>query len=135
MIANGLLFLTDAADVIKLHDIAIETFGGVVGLRDYGLLESALNFPLMAIYYGDERDRTMHAIAASYFFHVIKNHPFVDGNKRAGLFAALHFLNINNYDIDVSYDELYELAIDTAASRIDKDAIASFFKKHITSRI
>lgn len=125
------IFLTDASDVIKLHDIAIETFGGVPGLRDLGLLESALNHSLSMIYYGNDEDRKIHNLTASYFFHIIKNHPFVDGNKRAGLFAALHFLNINNFDIDVEYDVLYELALDTAASRINKEEIAHFFKENI----
>lgn len=123
--------LTDASEVIRLHDIAVNEFGGLPGLRDIGLLESALSHPLMQVYYGNDEDRKIHALAASYFFHIIKNHPFLDGNKRAGLFAALYFLNINNFDIDVEYDVLYQLAIDTASSKINKSEIAHFFMQNI----
>ena len=127
------VFLTDASDIIRLHDIALELDGGAPGLRDIGLLESALAHPLMMIYYGNDEDQKLHNLAASYFFHVIKNHPFVDGNKRAGLFAALHFLNINNFDLDVEYDDLYQLGLDTASSKINKEEIASFFLQRIKS--
>lgn len=75
-------------------------------------------------------------MAATYFFHIIKNHPFIDGNKRTGLLTAIKFLTINGYKIDMSdesiYDNLYQIAIDTAASQKNKDDIANFFKKNIS---
>lgn len=124
--------LVSASDVVRLHDMAIKRFGGASGIMDVGKLESAVNHPLMIIEFGEEWEREIPYLAAVYFFHIIKNHPFLDGNKRAGLLAAVEFLSRNGFELEADFDELYQLALDTAVSRVNKKEIADFFKKAIT---
>ncbi len=123
------------ADVYQMHDLVIQELGGRAGIHDEGLLESAVNQPLMMLSYGSPEEQEITHLAATYFFHIIKNHPFIDGNKRTGLLTALKFCAINGYEIDISdeaiYDNLYQIAIDTAASQKSKDEVADFFKKVI----
>lgn len=97
------------SDVIELHDDALEIFGGAPGLRDVGLLESAINHPLMVLEYGEEEHKEIHHLAAAYFFHIIKNHPFVDGNKRTGVLTAITFLRINGLATKTKFVILYKM--------------------------
>ena len=110
-------------DVVAIHAHQIERFGGSPGLRDQGLLESALAQPAMTF-----EDAYLHedilAMAAAYLFHLVSNHPFVDGNKRVGLAAALVFLDINGVPITQGTDALYELTMATARGELEKPAIA-----------
>jgi len=120
------IFLT-IDEVLALHKRVIEQFGGCHGIRDKGLLESALAQPEIAsIYQKDD----IHLMAAGYIFHLIKNHPFIDGNKRTGSIAALWFLQNNGYHITLSDAQLYRLAISTATSKLSKPNIATFLKRH-----
>ena len=121
-------------DACEMHDIIVKELGGRSGILYQGLLESAINQPLMILEYGSIEEQEITYLAAVYFFHIIKNHPFVDGNKRTGLLTALKFLAKNGYDIEnfadeTMYDDLYQLAIDTAMSKKSKEDIAEFFKK------
>lgn len=118
-------------DVIEIHDKAIATLGGLAGVRDVNLLISAVNQPLMMIDYGNAEDRQMHSLAGAYFFHIIKNHPFADGNKRTGLLTALEFFSRNGFELEIEFDILYQLAIATAASQINKKEIARFLQQEI----
>ena len=70
------------------------------------------------------------SMAAAYLFHLVQNHPFIDGNKRVGLESALLFLEINGYSLNVMDDELIELVLDTAQGRANKAVIAEFFRQH-----
>lgn len=119
-------------DVLEMHDMVIRELGGCPGTKDEGLLESAVNQPLMILSYGRTEEQEITYLAATYFFHIIKNHPFVDGNKRTGLLTALKFLAKNGYEIEAPnetiYDDLYQLTIDTAASKKNKEEIAACFK-------
>jgi death-on-curing protein len=121
------------ADVVRTHEMVINRFGGRSGIRDIGLLESAIHHPWMMLEFGSEEDHEISQLAAAYFFHIIKNHAFVDGNKRTGLLTAVNFIFANGFELDQRieglYDDLYRLALDTAMSRVNKDEIASFFKK------
>lgn len=123
------------SDVYEMHDIVIKELGGRAGVHDEGLLESAIDQPFMVLAYGNTAEKEIAFLAATYFFHIIKNHPFIDGNKRTGLLTALKFLAINGYEIDVSdetiYDDLYQIAIETAASLRNKEDVASFFNELI----
>ncbi|MGE4266631.1 MAG: type II toxin-antitoxin system death-on-curing family toxin [Deferribacterales bacterium] len=114
--------------VIKLHDLQIMKFGGDSALRDMNLLDSACAMP--AAVFGDEY---LHAdvfeMAAAYIYHIIKNHPFVDGNKRTGLISSMVFLDINGYVINSDDDELYRVALSVAEGSIEKPDVANFFKK------
>jgi len=127
---NCVIFMS-VSDVIKLHDMAIERFGGASGLRDSGLLESAIHQPLMMIDFGEAADREVYQLGAAYFYHIIKNHPFIDGNKRAGLLAAIEFFHRNGFGIIIESDILYQIALDTAASRLTKQGLAMLFRQGI----
>lgn len=125
------LFLT-SRQVLALHRQQIELFGGDAGMRDPGLLESALAQPPMNWVYDLEAD--FLDLAAAYAFHLTKNHPFNDGNKRVALHAAMTFLLINGVEINVSQEALYEAVISLTTSRWDKSEFAAFFRQHSTSR-
>jgi death-on-curing protein len=126
------LFL-DVDDVIELHATQIEVYGGAAGLRDRGLLESAVAQPQTS--FGSEyAHEGVFAMAAAYLFHIVSNHPFVDGNKRAGLLAALVFLDVNGISIDHPSEALYELTMGVAAGRIQKTTIASELERIAKSR-
>ena len=128
----SVIFMSNT-DVVRIHDMAIAQLGGRQGIHNFGLLESAVNHPWMILEFGSNEAREMHNLAAAYFFHIIKNHPFVDGNKRTGLLTALEFMYRNDFEIDGKfenlYEDLYQLALNTAMSRVNKEEIASFFKK------
>lgn len=88
----------DVEEVIALHGRQLEEFGGSSGIRDRGLLESAVAMPA-ATFGGAFVHEDLFAMAAAYAFHIAENQPFVDGNKRAGLYAALAFLRMNGYRV------------------------------------
>lgn len=97
--------LFDVDDVLRFYEMAIKLFGGSYGLRDKGLLESAIAQPKLMSQYNDY---DIFDLAASYFFHIIKNHPFVDGNKRTTLITTISFLEINGFEKDYEFDSLYQ---------------------------
>lgn len=109
----------DVEDVLELHASQRTQFGGADGLRDRGLLESAVAQPQIT-FDGAFAHDGLFAMAASYLFHIVNNHPFVDGNKRTGLLAALVFLDLNGIGIDRPNDALYTLTLGVAEGRIDK---------------
>ena len=108
--------------VIELHKRVIDRFGGIQGIRDENLLDSAVTYPQMLYALGNERN--IYLIAAAYFYHLIQNHPFIDGNKRIGTLAMLTFLAINDRDIPIPNARLYELAMLTATSKITELELA-----------
>jgi death on curing protein len=116
------LFL-DVDDVLEIHAMQLEVHGGGTGLRDRGLLESAIAQPQMS-FGGELAHQGLFAMAAAYLFHIVKNHPFVDGNKRTGLLAAIVFLDVNGVGIEHPSEALYELTMGVAEGRIDKSAVA-----------
>jgi death-on-curing protein len=82
------------AVLLAIHEELLARFGGLSGIRDEGLLQSALNRPLQRFHY---EAPTLFELAASYAFGIVKNHPFLDGNKRTGFMAAYTFLGINGF--------------------------------------
>ena len=82
------------ADVLRIHADQIQRYGGRNGVRDFGLLESALAMP-RASFGGEWLHRDTYEMAAAYGFHLCRNHPFIEGNKRTGLASALVFLELN----------------------------------------
>lgn len=120
------MFLT-LDEVLTLHEIQLSRFGGLSGLRDAGLLESALAMPQAGFgeHYAHE---DVFSMAAAYLFHLVKNHPFADGNKRVGFHAAYVFLQMNGHILTMSQDSAYDLVIATAEGRIDKGGIAQAFR-------
>ncbi|MBI5543768.1 MAG: type II toxin-antitoxin system death-on-curing family toxin [Deltaproteobacteria bacterium] len=110
-------------EVLELHERQIEAFGGTLGIRSQGLLESALGMP-RATFGGQFVHESIFAMAAAYAFHVAENQPFLDGNKRTGLGAALVFLRINGYRVVDPEEALYEAMIAIAERRMDKAGLA-----------
>jgi death-on-curing protein len=117
-------------EVLESHAEQIGMYGGSLGIRDVGLLESALAQP-GAMFGGQFLHTDIFEMAAAYLFHIVKNHPFIDGNKRAGLETALLFLETNGYSIEALDDDLIDLVIQTATSQIDQQQIAEFFRTHV----
>lgn len=116
-------------DVLESHAEQIMAYGGSDGIRDVGLPESALAQP-EAMFGGQYLHADLCEMGAAYLFHLVKNHPFLDGNKRVGLEAALLFLEINGQSIETTDDALVDLVLQTAQGQIDKQHIAEFFRAH-----
>ena len=127
MSSDDPLFL-DVDDVIELHATQLEVYGGAAGLRDRGLLESAVAQP-QGSFDGQLLHSDIFEMAAAYLFHIVQNHPFVDGNKRTGLIAALVFLDLNDVEIDAPKGSLHDLTLRVACSQANKSDIADFFRR------
>jgi death on curing protein len=113
----------DLDDVLDIHEAQLERFGGASGVRDARLLESAVAQP-QASFGGEYVHEDIFAMAAAYAFHIAQNQPFLDGNKRTGLMAALVFLDLNGASIDRPNDRLYQAMMDIATRRLDKAGLS-----------
>ena len=120
-------FLT-LEEVLEIHSTQLARFGGAAGVRDVGLLESALSQP-QASFGGQYVHEDLFEMASAYLFHVVSNHPFVDGNKRAGLLSALVFLDINGIEINDQGDTLYDLTIKVASGNSNKREISEVLRR------
>jgi death-on-curing protein len=128
MIVEDPVFLT-LGEVIEIHRDQIERYGGDPGIRDLGLLQSAIAMP--AAGFGDRYLHTdLYEMAAAYLFHIIQNHPFIDGNKRTGAVASLVFLSLNEVDLEADEDEFERIVLGVAQGKIDKASVAEFFRKN-----
>jgi len=120
-------------EVLSLHADQVARYGGSALVRDVGLLESALAMP--AASFGAELVHTsLEEQAAAYLFYLVKNHPFVDGNKRTGLVAMLVFLGLNGRRLEATADELTNLVLAVAAGRLSKADVAVFVGEHCHPR-
>jgi len=117
-------------DLLESHTEQIAAYGGSEGLRDLGLLESALAQP-QATLEGEYLHHDLFEMASAYLFHLVRNHPFIDGNKRVGLEAALVFLEINGITVNATDDDFVELVLQTARGESTKQQIAEFFRSHL----
>jgi death-on-curing protein len=126
MMSSEPRFLT-RAEIDEIHQDQISRYGGTLGLRDAGLLESALAQP-SSRFGGSFLHADLFEMAAAYLFHLTGNHPFVDGNKRVGIVAAIVFLNLNGVSIACENDPLEQLVLRVAEARITKPEIAAFFR-------
>jgi len=111
-------------DVLDIHALQLARYGGPDGLRDRGLLESALAQP-QATFGGGFVHDGLFPMAAAYLFHIVSNHPFIDGNKRTGLLSALVFLDINGVAIERESGVLYDLTMSVAQGTADKRKVAA----------
>jgi death-on-curing protein len=116
-------------DGLSIHTRVIKEFGGMPGVADQGMLESAVAMPGAGIA-GTFLHESLPAMASAYHFHICKNHPFFDGNKRVAVVAAELFLNINGMRLNVSNEELKELCLGVAAGGISKSETVAFFEKY-----
>jgi death-on-curing protein len=131
-------FLT-LEEVILIHADQISHYGGAAGLRDHGLLDSALAQP-KAVFADELLHPTLPSQAAAYLYHIVKNHPFIDGNKRVGTAAALVFLNLNGYELDPTLDEfitgseqtrLEIVVLEVASGKMGKEELAVFIQNNL----
>ena len=122
-------FLT-LEDVLALHDELIQRYGGTPGLRDAGLLAAALAMP-QAGFGGRYFHEFPHEMGAAYLFHLVRNHAFIDGNKRVALACAILFFKINRVSYSITEEEAVELSFDAASGRTDKGAVTTFFRQHV----
>jgi len=114
-------------DVLEIHRDQIEHYGGSLGIRDMGLLQSAVAMP--AAGFGDQYlHEDIFEMAAAYLFHITQNHPFVDGNKRTGAAAAVVFLAMNGTELDADENEFEGLVRSVATGKSDKAAVAAFLR-------
>jgi len=114
------------ADVIELHDYVLARTGGSSGLRDDGLLESALSRPLNRWSYEGVED--IRDLAATYGIGLAKNHPFIDGNKRAAFLGVGVFLELNGWMLTATDDAAVTTFYAVAASQLDEDALAAWVR-------
>lgn len=120
-------------EVVELHQRLLTVTGGASGIRDLGLLESALAQP-KATFDGVDLHPTLLDKAAALGFALVANHAFVDGNKRVGHAAMEVFLVLNGCEFDASVDAQERLMLDVAAGRIDRHKLAQWLKTHIKTK-
>ena len=115
--------------VLAIHAILIENFGGSDGVRDIGLVESALARP-QASFGGYDAYPTLFEKAAVLMQGLIKNHGFVDGNKRTGTAVMSIFIKLNDHKLHVNDQQLEDLAVEVAEDELDLEALTTWLKKH-----
>ena len=119
----------DVDQVIKLHSSLITKTGGMDGLRDKNLLDSALKSPFQT-FGGKELYPDIYDKAAQLCYSLIENHPFADGNKRIGVHLTLLFLMVNDENIEYSQKELIDFGLNIAAGKMTKDEIKKWLLEH-----
>ncbi len=126
-------------DVIAIHTDQINRYGGKKGIRDKGLLISAIAQP-KAGFDNELLHKTLEAQAGAYLYHLVKNHPFIDGNKRVSVVSCLYFLSIHNYKLDPNLDKtnlktqkiyLEEVVLNVVDNSWSKQDLIAFIKKHM----
>ena len=120
----------EVEDVLDIHFDQIQRYGGEPSIRDYSLLESAVNMP-RASFGGEFMHEFPYGMAGAYLFHLAANHPFVDGNMRTALGAALLFLETHGFRLTSSKQETADFVLDVASGKADKAACIAFFKQHV----
>jgi death on curing protein len=120
------------SDVARvLHDMQLAAFGGPPGIRDEGLLDSALARPRHRFAYARPVP-SLTRLAAAYAFGIVRNHPFVDGNKRTGLLLAFVFLELNGIEVRASEEDAYSVFMQLAEGLLTEPALARWFAKNST---
>jgi death-on-curing protein len=116
--------------VLALHEMSILRFGGSRGMRDRGLLESAMSRPRNLLFCGE--GVIVADLAAACLAGIVQNHPVVDGNKRAGLAAAGAFLGRNGWDLEADQLELFALVVSVAAGEVEEEVVAIWIAGKLT---
>jgi death-on-curing protein len=120
------LFLS-LAHVLRIHRSMIEQYGGEEGIRDAGLLQSAIAVP-QASFGGEYLHADLFEMAAAYLYHIVQNHPFLDGNKRTGAAAAIVFLAMNDVLLRADEEGLIEITLRVASGNSGKSEVAAFLR-------
>lgn len=125
-------FVTQAI-AIALHKDQIARYGGDAGIRDQGLLESALAMP-KAMFAGQYVHDDLIAMAGAYLFHLAKNHAFVDGNKRIAFTTMVYFLDDHGYGLDLTHEQAEAFVLRVAAGELSKDQATAYLREHVVRR-
>ena len=118
-------------DALVLHDRVLALHGGAADVRDDGLLKSALARPQQHFAYADKAD--MIELAGLYTAGIVRNHPFIDGNKRTGFVVGILFLELNGYRFTASEEDAAQAVLDLAASTLDEAGYAAFLRMNTTA--
>jgi len=117
--------------ILFIHRRQILQHGGSLGLRDRGLLEASLARPRQMYAYGQNVD--VARLAAAYAWAIVRNHPFVDGNKRVALVACRVFLRLNGYDLFASAKEKYGIFMDIASGKVSEEQLTDWIRRRLVS--
>jgi death-on-curing protein len=118
--------------ILYFHEQLIQIYGGSPGIRDESLLNSAIQQPKSS-FDGNYLHNSIFEMASAYGFHLCKNHPFIDGNKRVALAAMDTFLQNNGYEISASEKETYKIIIELSAENLSKSELTQWLKQNTTS--
>ena len=118
-------------EVVVIHEDQIARYGGADGVRDWGLLQSAIAVPV-ATFGGRFLHSDLYEMAAAYLFHLVQNHPFIDGNKRVGALAAYVFLAMNDLRLTADNSDYADLVLSIARGKMPKSSVAEFFRANTT---
>jgi len=116
-------------EIVAIHRDQIERYGGSLGVRDWGLLKSAIAIPA-ATFGGQFLHADLYEMAAAYLFHLVQNHPFIDGNKRVGAVATDVFLTMNDWQLTATENDYADLVLSVARGESSKSAAAEFLRAH-----
>jgi death-on-curing protein len=117
-------------EILEIYQRVMEQSGGLVGVRDFGALESAVAQPFVT-FDGNELYPTLIEKAGALGFSLIQNHPFIDGNKRTGHAAMAMFLSINGYQIHASIDEQVEIILSVASGNLNRESFTNWLASHV----
>ena len=124
------LLWIDERDARALHDRLLALDGGLAGVRDEGLLNSALARPRQLHAYGDKPDAV--DLATAYTAGIVRNHPFVDGNKRTGFLVGVLFLEMNGYRLTASEEDATQAVLGLAAGSLDESGFTTWLRGNVT---
>lgn len=116
-------------EVIEIHHDQIKRYGGHPGIRDIGILKSAIAMP-SATFDGNYLHTNIFEMSAAYLFHIVRNHPFIDGNKRTGAVASIVFLIMNGIDFHADENDFEKIVLLTAEGKTDKATITRFLESN-----
>lgn len=119
--------------IVQLNRLAVKTFGGSDGVRDRGLIESAIYQPQAS--FGEQYlHETIYQMAAAYYYHISESQGFSDGNKRTGFLALFAFLKLNGCDLTIPDDYLWPILLDVASGTKSKGELADFLTENVTCK-
>lgn len=124
-------FWIDKRDALTLHDRLLALHGGAPGLRDEALLESALARPKQHYTYAESPD--LIDLAAALTFSIVRNHPFIDGNKRIGFVLGILFLELNGRRFNASEEDAAHAVLELASGKLDEAGYNAFLRANTTS--
>ena len=125
------MIILSKEQIIMLHEQLIERYGGIQGVRDEGLLDSAINAPFQS-FGGQDFFPTVAEKAVRLCIDLIQNHPFHDGNKRIGTLALLMVLELNNISFHATNEELSDIIIQYAAGQVNDDDLQRWVSDHMS---